>query len=61
MGVLTGNTILDVIILIIIGIVVIMVIGWLLGYHPWYVGPRFVEILPQLLHHPTEIFHNQFV
>jgi hypothetical protein len=32
MGVLTGNTILDVIILIIIGIVVIMVVGWLLGW-----------------------------
>ena len=36
MGILTGNTIVDVVIVIIIGIVVIMVLGWLLGYHPWY-------------------------
>jgi hypothetical protein len=39
MAILTGNTIVDVIIVIIIGIVVIMLLSWLLGGfgHPfWY-------------------------
>jgi hypothetical protein len=32
MAILTGNTILDIIILVIIGIVIIMVLSWLLGH-----------------------------
>jgi hypothetical protein len=46
MTILTGNTIVDIIIVIIIGIVVIMVVGWLLGAfsHPFY-GPRLIDQL----------------
>jgi len=44
MGLLTGNTIVDVIIVIIIGIIVIMLVSWLLGgFGHSYWGPRLTD------------------
>lgn len=36
MTLLTGRWYLDIIIVVAIVIIAIMVVSWLLGYHPWY-------------------------